>query len=298
MKEDMKRIRHSKFKNTGLIFELLVRQTTADVLNESQDSISINLIKKYFGKNKPLSRELNLYKGLMETKFNSEDKAKDFINETIHARARINNTTLKKEKYNLIKDIKENYDIEEFFRNKLNTYKDLASIYKLFEVEMNEGDLPPKESVQCKHTLIERITGKVPEVLSNKSISEDYRKQTEDVRMLAYKMMIDKFNEKYSDLNESQKNLLREYIYNVSNTNSFRKYVDIEIDKLKKELKTIVPKIADKSTKIKVKGIIEQVDTLKRGKVVRDDQLVQLMRYYELVKEIKKINCSKEKVNG
>lgn len=284
----MKRIRHSKFKNIGLIFELLIRQTTADVLNESQDSTSINIIKKYFGKNKSLSKELDLYKGLMEVKFNSEDKAKDFINETIHARSRINSTILKKEKYNLIKEIKENYDIEEFFRNKLHTYKDLASIYKLFEVEMNEGELPPKENVQCKHTLIERITGKVPEVLSNKSIVDDYKKQTEDIRMLAYKMMIDKFNEKYSNLNENQKNLLREFIYNVSNTNSFREYVDIEIDKLKKELKILILEIKDKSTKIKVKGIIEQIDNLKRGKVVGDNQLVQLMRYYELEKEIRK----------
>jgi hypothetical protein len=304
----MKRIKHSKYKNTGLLFELLVRQTTADVLNESNDeSFAIKLIQKYFGKGKPLARELSLYKGLMETKFQSENRAKDLINESIDSRKKISNVSLRKEKYNLIKEIRDNFNVDEFFRNKLENYKNLASIYQLFEAATNDdSELPPPEKVQCSSTLIEHIIGKqiIPaestEDSENKKIIDEYKRMTEDLRLITYKTMLDKFNEKYDGLDSAQKNLLREYIYNVSNTNSFREYVDVEVDRVKSEVEILVPKIEDKATQIKVEGVISNIDKIKRGKVVSEDQLVQLMRYFELVKEVKKvIECpNKEKVNG
>jgi len=305
----MKRIKHSKFKNTGLLFELLVRQTTADALNESKDndeSFAIKLIKRYYGNGKPLSKELSLYKGLMETKFQSENRAKDLISESIDSRKKINNTSLRKEKYNLIKEIKENYNVDEFFRSKLPNYKNLASIYQLFEAATSEdGELPPAEKVQCQSTLIEHIIGTQtqptkPEVSENDKAIEEYKKMTEDLRLITYKTMTEKFNEKYDGLDSAQKNLLREYIYNVSNTNQFREYVDAEVDRVNDEVTQLIPKIEDKATQIKVEGVIPNIEKLKRGKVVSEEQLVQLMRYFELLKEVKKVvDCpNKEKVNG
>ena len=301
----MNKLRHSKFKNTGILFELLVRQTASDVLSENDSNLAIPLIKKYFkGKNKPLGKELGLYKCLMNEKFLSESKAKELIDATIEARRRISNVRLKREKYNLIKEIKENFDIDEFFRNKLNDYKYFASIYKLFEAETNDDcELSPSEFVKCRYSLIEHITNKSISV--DKKISEEDKafvelsKQTEDVKALAYKMMLDKFNEKYQHLNKHQKDLLREYIYNVSNTNQFREYVNKDVDVVKAELDEKVSKIKDKATRIKIQGITEHIEKLKQGKVVKEDQLVQLMRYFELVKEIDKaIESPKEKING
>jgi hypothetical protein len=305
----MKRIKHSKYKNTGLLFELLVRQTTADVLSENKnnDSFAIKLIKRYYGNGKPLSRELSLYKGLMETKFSSENRAKELIEESIESRKKISNVSLRKEKYNLIKEIRDNYNVDEFFRSKLPNYKNLASIYQLFESATSEdGELFPAEKVQCSSTLIEHITGKQiqptksKEVGENEKALEEYKKMTEDLRLLTYKAMLGKFNEKYFGLDSAQKNLLREYIYNVSNTNSFREYVDNEVDRIKEEVNTFIPKIEDKATRIKVEGVIPNIDKLKRGKVVNEKQLVQLMTYFELLKEVKKaVECpNKEKVNG
>ena len=311
----MKRIKHSKFKNTGLLFELLVRQTTADVLENNDESFAIKLIKRYYGGGKPLSRELSLYKGLIETKFSSENRAKELIEESIKFRKKINNVSLRKEKYNLIKEIKENYNIEEFFRSKLPNYKNLASIYQLFESATNEeSELLPAEKVQCNFTLIEHITGKQIQPIKSKELNEndkaleEYKKMTEDLRLITYKTMLDKFNEKYQSLDSAQKNLLREYIYNVSNTNFFREYVDNEIDRVKEEVSTFIPKISDKATQIKVKGIIPNIEKLKRGKIVNENQLVQLMTYFELLKEVRKVceGCKKrktmvakkEKING
>jgi hypothetical protein len=286
----MKRIKHSKYKNTGLLFELLVRQTTADVLNENNDeSFAIKLIQKYFGKGKPLARELSLYKGLMETKFQSEGRARDLINESIESRKKVSNVSLRKEKYNLIKEIKDNYNADEFFRSKLGNYKNLASIYQLFEAATSDdSELPPAEKVQCSSTLIEHIIGK--QILLTDSTEESENKKViDEYKRMTYKTMLDKFNEKYQGLDFAQKNLLREYIYNVSNTNSFREYVDNEVDRVKSEVGTLVPKIEDKATRIKVEGLIPNIDKLKRGKVVNEDQLVQLMKYFELLKETRKV---------
>jgi len=301
----MKRIKHSKYKNTGLLFELLVRQTTADVLNESKnESFAIKVIKKYFGNGKPLARELSLYKGLMDTKFTSENRAKELIEESINSRKKISNLSLKKEKYNLIKEIQDNYNIDEFFRSKLPSYKNFASIYQLFESATNEeGELLPADKVQCTSTLIEHVTGKQLkpikpiEVRENDKVLEEYKKMTEDLRLLTYKTMLDKFNTKYEGLDDAQKNLLREFIYNVSNTNSFRDYVDKEVDRVKSDVMTFIPKIEDKTTRIKVEGVIPNIDKLKRGKVVNENQLIQLMRYFELLKEVKKVvECPKKGV--
>jgi len=300
MKEDIKRIKHSKYKNTGLLFELLVRQTTSDVLNEKDDSNAIRLVKKFFGKNKPLSKELRLYKSLMETNFASENRAKELIDETLDARTRLSNASLRKEKYNLIKELKENYNLDEFFKNKLNNYKELASIYKLFEQKTSEGELPPEEIVSCKHTLIERITNKPAQaaVENSDAVFEEYRKQSDDLKKLAYKMMIEKFNEKYESLDIRQKNLLREFIYNSTDIGEFREFVNGQIDEVKTELSENAPKIEDKGTRIKVEGVIEHLNNLKQDKgMIKDDHLVQLMRYFELAKEVKRVT-SKEKVNG
>jgi len=302
---EVKNIKHSKVKNTGLLFELLVRQTTADALSKKADDVAIKLIGKYFGNGKPLNKELKLYKALTEARYSSESKANDLLVEIIENRKTISNAKLKNEKYNLVKEIKEHYSLDEFFSNKLTNYKELASIYLLFESVTDESSaLTPAKKVQCKHTLIESITGKSfvaqpVEEVKNETLDE-FRKQNDDLRKLTYKIMIDKFNEKYQGLDARQKELLREYIYNVSNTNQFRDYVDEKVDVVKEELIQISPKIEDKSTRIKVEGVAEQIDKLKKGKVVKEEQLVQLMKYYELAKEVKKVaKCPKgEKVNG
>ena len=290
----MKRIKHSKFKNTGILFELLSRQTTADVLDEKNDSHAVKIYRKYFAGNKPLAKELMLYKELVDNKFASPDRAKELIQATLEARKELSNVKLRKEKYNLIKDIKENYEIDSFFSNKIHNYKELASIYQLFENATAEGDLTPSEKVKYRHTLVEHITGK-PQSRPMDELDE-LDSETEDTRILAYNIMLEKFNKKYHDLDIHQKSLLREFIYNVSNTNSFRNYVNTEADRIKDELKEIVDQIDDLGTKIKVTEVTKQIDKLKKGKVVKDEQILNLMRYYELIKEVRRVvQCPEDK---
>ena len=299
-----KKLRHSKYKNTALIFELLVRQSTSDIMSNSSDSTAIKIIEKYFKPNKYLlGKELKFYKLMMESRYTSLDKAKDLVSGVLEERKKINNIKLRKEKYNLIKEIKDNYDIDGFFSSKVPNYKVLASIYMLFEsVSGSSGEMSPDKRVDCKHTVLEHILDNKKIIdkkeVINESI-EEFMKLNDDLRKLSYKVMLDKFNDKYKSLDSRQKNLLREYIY-TQNIVAFRDFVNSEIDYVKEILDKMSPKIGDKTTRIKVEGIVDYIDRLKKGKSVKDEQLVSLMTYYELIKEIKKIiKCSNlEKING
>lgn len=282
----MGKIRHSKLKNTGILFELLAGQMTADILSSKDESESVKLVKEFFNGYKQLGKELSLYQTLLKEKFNTENKAKDLISAVLESRKNLSNVKLRREKYNLIKKIKENYDVDNFFSSRIQNYRILASIYKLFEHSTSETKLAPTEEVTARYTLIEHIT-------SNPSKTEEVQlliENDKDLRLLTYKIMIDRFNEKYNNsLNKPQKNLLKEYIYNISNTNSLREYVDTEVDNVQSEIESYIPKIKDEVVKIKLTEVTNQILTLKRGKLVKDDQIVSLMRYYELAKETKKL---------
>jgi len=290
VKNMMKKIRHSKFKNTGILFELLVRQTTADIISGNNDTKALKLIKKYFSGKSELSRELELYDTLVKERFNSESKARDLIEAVIKERQKLSNQKLRHEKYNLIKEIKDTFNIEDFFKSRIQNYKIYASAFKLFESATTEKALKPAESVSTKHTIIEHIIQKPvegKEQLPLDKTMEEYLKQGKDMRLLSYKLLVDKFNDKYKNLDVNQKQLLKEYINNVANTNSLRQYVDSEVDKVKSEIESFVLKVKDNVTAIKLKEVASQLDNLKKGQTVKDSQVVSLMRYYELVKELK-----------
>jgi len=196
---------------------------------------------------------------------------------------------LNNEKYNLIKTIKENYNIKEFFDTRLPNFKIMASIYKLFGTEVGREDFGPVEKTDSVITITEHIVQSKTRQNKSYKLVEEYKEQDKDLRLLSYSLLVDKFNSKYKSLNENQKNLLKEYINNVSNTNSLKGFIDNEVVKIKKALKSLLPKVDDKITKIKLSEAIDYTDTATKGKVVKDKHVVALMRYYELIKEIKNV---------
>jgi len=281
----MKNLKHSKFKNTGVLFELLVRQVASDTLNNS-DSKAIPLIKKYFAKSTELAKELNLYQTLVKEKFSKEEKANSLIEAVLVAKSQLNQTILNRQKYNLIKEIKNSYVLEDFFKSKVNNYKTLAAVFKLFEYTIADN---PVETVNNRYTLIEHITRnevKKPNELNEMSA---FVKQDKEVRLLSYKILVDKFNEKYSDLNEGQKNLLRQYINSVSEGTELKEFINKEVSKLQKELKTLSAKVDDKVVKIKLSEVTNLLNEITAAKVVKDNHVLNMLRYHELIKELKKV---------
>jgi hypothetical protein len=281
----MKNLKHSKFKNTGVLFELLVRQVASDTLNNS-DSKAIPLIKKYFAKSTELAKELNLYQTLVKEKFSKEDKADSLIEAVLVAKSQLNQAILSRQKYNLIKEIKNNYVLEDFFKSKVNNYKTLAAIFKLFEYTIADN---PVESVNNRYTLIEHITRNEVKKISELNEMSAFVKQDKEVRLLSYKILVDKFNEKYSELNEGQKNLLRQYINSVSEGTELKEFINKEVSKLQKELKTLSATIDDKVVKIKLSEVTNLLNEITSAKAVKDNHVLNMLRYHELIKELKKV---------
>ena len=286
----MKRVKHSKFKNTGILFELLVRQITLEVLNGDTSEKAKKIVSEFFSPKTELNKELRLYELLIKERYNSESRAEKFIDTVNEAHNRIDQKQLQREKYNLIKKINESFNMDEFLSSPISNYRVLASIYKIFESKrMSNYDV--KDVFNSKITLIESITSKPSTLSSKKSnttqIVESYKKQDKDLRLLTYKILVETFNKKYSNLDENQKNLLREYINNLSNTTGFKSYVQKEIPSIVSELKTLSKGIKDKVTKIKLTETVSVLAKTKIGKVVSDNHVSSLMMSYELIKELK-----------
>lgn len=285
----MKKIKNSKFKNTGFLFELLTRQITLEILNNSTAEPAKEIVKEFFNGKTQLSKELRLYSLLINEKYNSESKAEKFIDAILEARTKIDESKLGSEKYKLVKSIKENFDISQFLSSPVTNYKVLASIHKLFEAKKNDVS-NIKDVFDSKYTLVEHVSTNSSKKGKDKDVViETYRTQEKDLRLLTYKILVETFNKKYTNLNESQKSLLREYINNVSNTSKFGDYYKSELKKTITELHTIHKGMCDPVTKIKLKETINVLKRQKIGRSISDSQVSALMLSYELIKEIKNV---------
>ena len=289
----MSYVKHNKIKNTGILYELLSRQITVDVINDTKSPKSVKLFKEFFNKNTELGKEYELYSILLEKKYKNDSHASQLVEAVVKSRRKLSNRRLNNEKYNLIKTIKENYDIKEFFNTRIPNFKIMASVYKLFGTETGKEDFGPVQRTDSVITITEHITQNTTQGSKSNKIVKEFKEQGKDLRLLSYQLLVDKFNSKYKTLNENQKNLLKEYINNVSNTNSLKGFIDSEVVKIKKALKSLLPKVNDKITKIKLSEAIDYTDSATKGKVVQDKHVVALMRYYELIKEIKNVQTRK-----
>ena len=280
------RVKHSKIKNTGILFELISRQITVDVMNGDDKSKSVEMLKKFFNEKTELGKENQLYQVLLKENYNSSHKAEKLVDAVVRARQKLQNKKLRTEKYNLIKEIKRNYVVEDFFRARIPNYKVYASIYKKFLAETTPV-FDPVDEVDSTFSIIEHITrNKVKPRDTDPKVISEFKKEDKDLRLLSYQLMVDNFNGKYKSLNSMQRNLLKEYVNNISNTNSLREFINSEVNKVNEILNKILPRVKDDITKIKLTEAIKQTDSLSKGKIVKDKQVVALMRYYELIKEL------------
>jgi len=282
------KIKHNKYKNTGILFELLLRQVTSDTIS-GKDSASLPLIKKYFSKSE-LAKEYKLYQTLIANKAISEGKAESLINTTLELHGRLNRTALRKEKYNLIKEIKSHYNLEEFFKAKVNNYKQHAAVYTLMEAYSTLEFIDPTSVIDNKVTLLEHITRReVNKEEVKDRVIEEYSAMDKGTRMLAYKMLIEKFNEKYGELQPEQKSVLKEFINNVSSTTKLKEFVNVKIEGIKKELGKLTETIQDNTIKIKINEVVNLIKPLDKNQSVKDEDIISLLTYQQLVAEIKAV---------
>ena len=282
----MKKLKHSKYKNTGIIFEMLIRKLTSETMS-SDKTVTIDIIKKYFGKNTELAKELQLYNTIIKEQYKSEARALDYIRTVRESYQHLNQSVLKRQRYTLIKEISENFVFEHVSKIHINNYKALASIYMLFEYKDSDN---PKRLMECKNVVLEHTLAIEKKVPVQDTVIETFSKQEKDIRLLTYKIMIDKFNNKYSVLSESQKQLLNKYITNVNDTEALREYVSDVIPTLKSRLAEQSKHITDKVTKIKVQRLSEMLCNVETMKRLNESHIVSLMRYMDLVDELNRVH--------
>tara|TARA_Y100000361_G_C11124862_1_gene325310 strand:- start:87 stop:929 length:843 start_codon:yes stop_codon:yes gene_type:complete len=276
--------KHSKYKNTGILFELLTRQLTLETIEGSQTK-SLSFLKKHFNSKTELLKEYKIYHTLSTQKYKKDSQATMLIEELIKSHNKLNKSQLRKEKYNLIKEIKNTYNVNDFFNSKIKSYKILASIYNLLENKKASA----KSIVNSKITLLEHITSKNKKPLQN-SVLNEINNTDKNTRLLTYKVLLEKFNSKYNNLAQNQKLLLKEYVNSVTNSPSLKAYINQEISQIKKDLTKYTKKVKDKAVVIKLNETKDLIQPLSKKLNVHDDNVTNLLNYYELVNELKEIH--------
>ena len=279
-------IKHSKYKNTGVLFELLVRQSTSDLMS-NVDSKAVKIFKKYFT-NTELSKEYNLYSTVLNAPKLNESKAEVLVNTIIEQAKKLDREKLDKEKYNLIREIKKHYELDNFFKAKIDAYKVYASVYTLIENQLSSTMNDTKQIITNKLSLLEHIT---KETLTERKVAskvvEEFMKEDKEIRVLAYRILVEKFNEKYSSLSIEQRDLLKEYINNISDTKKLKTYLNTRLLEVKTEITGFKEATKDKVLKIKLNEVLNFIKPVAVNESIKDEVLIGLMQYYQLISELK-----------
>ena len=282
------KVKHSKFKNTGILFELLVRQIASDTVS-GKDSAAINLVKKYFSKSE-LAKEHKLYQALVNSKTLTEGKAESLINATLDISSRLNRSALRKEKYNIIKEIREYYDLEDFFKSKINNYSQYAAAFNLIEAHNSLEFVEPSQVIENKVTLLEHIIRKeVNKDEVKDRVMEEYIAMDKGTRILVYKTLLERFNSKYNNMSNTQKSVLKEYINNISNTVKLREFVNNHFAAIRAELNKMNKTVTDKTVQIKINEVVNILKPLDKNQNVKDDNIMALLQFHQLIAELKSV---------
>ena len=282
-------VKHSKYKNTGILFELLVRQITTDTL-DGKDSPAKDILKKYFVKTE-LGREYKLYETLLKKTSLTETKANIVVSTLTDSSLTLNRGVIKRQKYNLISEIQKNYDLNEFFNHKLPNYKVFAAFYTLLEITNNPQAVNPVQTINNKVTILEHLTAaQIKESKVRDEVMDEFSKADKDVRFIAYKMLLESFNTKYDDLHPNQKLILKEFITSVDNTPRLKEFYTNKVIEIKEELTSLNAKTKNEVTKIKINEIISMITPPAKNTKVTDNDLVDLLQYYDLINELETVN--------
>jgi hypothetical protein len=282
------KIKHSKYKNTGILFELLVRQITSDIL-EGKESPVKNLLKKYFVKTE-LGKEYKLYETLLNKTNLTETRADIIVNTLVESSKNLNRRLVKKQKYNLINDLKEHYNINEFFNHKLPNYKVHAAFYNILESSNIDKNINPEFVISNKITILEYLTSSpLTQNIPKNTVLEEFKKEDKDVKMLTYRILLEKFNRKYENFTSSQKEILKELLYSIDNKPRLKEFYISKSNEIKNELISLTKNVTDKTTQIKLKEVVNLLDVKSSNKIT-DDNLVNLLQYCDLVNELEIAN--------
>lgn len=283
------KIKHSKFKNIGLIYELLVKQITSDLMDR-KDSPAVNILRKYYtNSNSPIVQEYGLYKVIAEGVDLTTVKANNLINAVLQAAKTINVRKLSELRYQMVSEIKEHYDVDKFFSVPVKDYKTLAALYCLLETERSGEFVDPKSIVYNKMTLLEHMIRRLqPQDQVVDNILEEYSNYDKDLRLLVFKVLLEKYNEKYGKLLGEQKAVLKRFM-SIGSEKELQEYVNEEFSKLLSEIQQCQDRVPAGIEKIKLKEAMKMLQPVPATEKVGDDHIIKVLQFYDLLYELKKI---------
>jgi len=282
-------IKHSKFRNTGILFEVVVRKITSETLS-GKNSPAIEILKSHFV-NTELGKEYKLYETIFKSSKLDSSKANAVLDTVLEQSKKLNRSRIRKEKYNLISELKKHYNVEDLFKTKMNDYKAQASLYTLVEAYNTSKLIDPNQIIDNKVTILEYLTsGKIVRDNVKDNIIEEFKSQDKDIRTLTYYVLLEKFNDKYSSLNSKQKSILKEFIESVDNTSRLKEFYNNEVNLIKKTIKEEIKRTKSEVVKIKLNEVSSLIKELDKRKVIKSDHLVDLLQYHSLLEELRKAN--------
>ena len=119
---------------------------------------------------------------------------------------------------------------------------------------------------------------------------KEFKSYDKDVRILTYRVLLEKFNDKYGTLNDNQREILKEFINSVDNTPKLKEYYNNKIVELQQNLSEINKKVDDKTLQIKINEVVSILSPLSKNQKVGDEDLINLLQYSSLLEELNNNN--------
>ena len=272
----------NKLKNTGILFELLTRQVTNEVLTGKKQKAR-QLIETYFT-NTELGKEYLLYNTLEKKKNLTESGAVQLFDTIEKLYEKLDHKKLESQKYSLIREIKQTYPNAEFFNSRIPQYRLFGSIQQWLTASKSTQFVHPDAIQKPRQTIFEHLT--LPTESEVDTLNE-YRNLTREDKYMVYKLMLENFNDTYSTkVSETQRGILSEYLLAMSNNEKLTRFVEQKQVVAKTLLTESKQKLGTGELATKLEQVIESIQPFKKGYVVRDSDVVTLLQHFELADEL------------
>jgi len=273
------RLKHNKKRNTAFVYEALVRELTKSIVknNKNKQNKIVSIMKEHFATGTELSKELDLYRSIYETRDIEKRTAEKIVVEVKERYSDLNKKNIFQEQSSLINKINKTLS-KDLFNNFVPNYKSIATVYSIFQ-----DALPVKDRVLLEENIIQQMS---------ESCEKPKAEEQQPMDNIIYNTFVTKFNQEYSDsLNENQKQLLNKYIASFSDNGlEMKYYLNEELGNLKKQLiecKQDPDVEKDNSLKEKIDRVYSLLESYKEKEI--DTDLIEIvLKTQDLVEEIKK----------
>jgi hypothetical protein len=220
---------HNKKRNVGIIYELLLRYISNNLINDDKKSAqsALRILEKRFHKSTEIYREFRLFNALAKSTVSDSAVAAAILTEAKGAARRADKGALNKEKSLLIRDINHILNDSSFYYRRVPEYKTYATIQSLLNDwrKLDEADL----------LKMVELEGKMVEWLLSEKTDESLDENIDpNVDTLVVRIMTEKINSKYKNkLNEDQRNIIKSYVFSLSSDNG--KSISQKLDNMRED---------------------------------------------------------------